>query len=444
LGGLHVAEQRQVYEDVLRAFERWAPDVTRPEVAAQLANVRAEKDFETGLQQATPHAWGMASMVALCIGVWAGGVLTGVNAWKPDIDALLHWGGNATSLVQGGEWWRLGSGMFMHGGIVHLALNMIVLWITGRLLTRWFGNSGFLLVYLGSGLVGSALSLHFAAQLHVVVGASGAVFGVLGAVLVCLLLHRDRFPIRDSKRLLVSMASFAVYSLVQGFVQPGIDNAGHVGGLLAGVVLGRLLIAKFDTAAAPTARWRRWGLGAAGCLAAIVVVGVTAPPAARDMATFRGNIQVMQAVMSEIGDKAKAMQQRQPEMRRNMEMGRMSAAQFAQQILQGPGRSMRQGADRLAALNWGRDDPFGRYAQAQAANLIATADLIDFNIQVASGGNALTGEVKQKEAALTAKVRATQQTVIDQTKQLLSEAQLQALPAAEQQALHVTPAANAR
>jgi rhomboid protease GluP len=138
------------------------------------------------------------------------------------------------------------SATFLHAGVLHIALNMLGLWEAGKQLNRLYGNAQFLMIYIASALVGSALSLHFSAQQAVSVGASGAVFGVLGALLTAMYRHRGRIPGAMSKNVMSSQLVFLVYALGQGFAKEGIDNAAHVGGLLAGSLLAWLLAGKMD------------------------------------------------------------------------------------------------------------------------------------------------------------------------------------------------------
>lgn len=197
--------------------------------------------FMTRLQDEMPVLWVSGSLIALNIAIWLltthGGA--GINSASPE--QLLAWGGNATSEVQRGEWWRLLSATVLHSGFMHVAMNMLGLYSAGALAERLFGHRRFLLIYLGSGLVGSALSLHYAAQQAVSVGASGAVFGATGALLLAIWRQRRDMPADLRKQHLYSLSLFIVYALLQGFGHRGIDNAAHIGGLLSGMALAALL-----------------------------------------------------------------------------------------------------------------------------------------------------------------------------------------------------------
>ncbi|MBC7683363.1 MAG: rhomboid family intramembrane serine protease, partial [Ferruginibacter sp.] len=176
--------------------------------------------------------------------------------------------------------WRLLTAAFVHSGIVHLVMNMLGLWAMGQTAERIYGHRMFSGIYLGSALVASALSLHFSAQNTISVGASGAVFGLAGVVLVAVLRYRDTLPRLFGKQMLRGIGFFVVYSLVQGYLQTGVDNAAHVGGLLAGALMGFILPVRPDLLRVrPQAR----GLLALAAVAALVVgLAVLAPPAAVD------------------------------------------------------------------------------------------------------------------------------------------------------------------
>lgn len=135
--------------------------------------------------------------------------------------------------VLAGEWWRAFTAMFLHGGPDHLIGNMIALYIVGMACEHAFGTARTALVYFGSGVSGAALSL--AASPGPSVGASGAIFGVLGAVIVTLYRHQRHFYVRD-KRIGVVLAAWAAWQLVTGFMTPFIDNFAHLGGLLGGAI----------------------------------------------------------------------------------------------------------------------------------------------------------------------------------------------------------------
>lgn len=247
LGALRKKDQADAVQAVIEGFQRYGGTQAKKAAEAYIEELLAEADFEHRLSKMTPVTWALYLMVALNMGVWLANVLSGVSAFKPLPSDLLRWGANsAASVVEDHQYWRLLSATFLHAGVLHIALNMLGLWEAGKQLNRLYGNAQFLMIYFASALVGSALSLHFSAQQAVSVGASGAVFGVLGALLTAMYRHRGRIPGTMSKNVMSSQLVFLVYALGQGFAKEGIDNAAHVGGLLAGSLLAWLLAGKLD------------------------------------------------------------------------------------------------------------------------------------------------------------------------------------------------------
>ncbi len=151
---------------------------------------------------------------------------------------LLERGALVRAEVLAGEWWRMISATFLHGGFSHLIGNMIVLYIVGMACEHAFGAARMALVYFGSGVAGSTLSL--LASPGPSVGASGAVFGVLAAVVVTLYRNQDRFFVRD-KRIGFVLAAWAAWQLLTGFLSPFIDNFAHLGGMVGGATAALLL-----------------------------------------------------------------------------------------------------------------------------------------------------------------------------------------------------------
>ena len=138
------------------------------------------------------------------------------------------------SLIDAGEWWRLLTPILVHGGVLHLFLNMYILFMYGPNVEQTFGTVRFVLMFLLSGLMGSAFSYAFPPD-SASVGASGAIFGVVG-ILVVYLYRRRRTSFMA--QYLRGMGFFIVANLVFGFLFPGIDNFAHIGGLVGGVLLG--------------------------------------------------------------------------------------------------------------------------------------------------------------------------------------------------------------
>jgi len=143
--------------------------------------------------------------------------------------------------VQQGEWWRLFTAMFLHGGMTHILMNMFSLYIVGRAAEMYFDVKSYLSIYLFSGLIGGLASLSMHPQ-SVGVGASGAIFGVFGALAGFFLAHRDKIS-THAKAFMKDFAIIIGINLVIGFSIPAVDVSAHVGGLFVGM-LGGFLISK--------------------------------------------------------------------------------------------------------------------------------------------------------------------------------------------------------
>lgn len=155
-------------------------------------------------------------------------------------DWVLRWGGNYGPLTLTGQWWRLLSAMFVHLGLVHIAINMWALYELGLLTEEIYGGATTILLYLVTGLAGSIASLA-RNPLIVTAGASGAIFGLAGVLITTLTLNRKSFHPRGLKIALASLIAFAGYNLTYGFLKGGIDNGAHLGGLVCGLALGTAL-----------------------------------------------------------------------------------------------------------------------------------------------------------------------------------------------------------
>ena len=166
--------------------------------------------------------------------------LSGVSPGFPTSDQLKPWGADYGPLTLTTQPWRLLTSTFVHGGLLHIATNMWCLWNLGRMAENIFGRVSFLLIYLFTGISGSLLSVALHPSI-VSVGASGAIFGVAGALITALYFGRLPVPKERLNAALRSLVFFALINLSIGAAVPFIDNAGHVGGLMLGLIIGALL-----------------------------------------------------------------------------------------------------------------------------------------------------------------------------------------------------------
>ncbi len=153
-------------------------------------------------------------------------------------DALTEAGANYGPAIHAGQYWRLVTSMFLHGGLLHLGLNAWALFQLGSLLELLMGSPRMLLIYFLSGIAGSLASATFTQAPSV--GASGAIFGLLGALIAFLLRRRGALT-PQGKSILMQLVGWAVINVFFGFSTPGIDNSAHLGGGAAGLLLGFVL-----------------------------------------------------------------------------------------------------------------------------------------------------------------------------------------------------------
>jgi rhomboid protease GluP len=202
----------------------------------------------------------------------------GAGLWHTSSDVQLFWGANFGPATKDGQWWRLGSAMFLHFGVVHLAMNMLALWDVGRLVERLYGSVRFAAIYFLAGLGGNLLSLVVRGEHAVSGGASGAIFGIYGALLVSLWWERRYLQPREFRWMFWGGACFSIAIIAVGQILPMIDNAAHVGGFCTGVMLGMILLRPLqsETDIPKTLRW-----GATALLLASTAFLVTKIPAPR-------------------------------------------------------------------------------------------------------------------------------------------------------------------
>lgn len=178
-------------------------------------------------------------IIYLNILIWGLMVFSGVHPMEPSVESLIDWGGNLSGLTLNGEQWRLFTSTFLHGGVIHLLLNMYALIQAGAVLEVHFGNHRYALVYVVTGIFASIASAAFSGNV-VSVGASGAIFGLYGLLVSLLITKSLQVTAEERKNLMQSTLIFIGYNVFYGFTKSGIDNAAHIGGLVSGFIIGFL------------------------------------------------------------------------------------------------------------------------------------------------------------------------------------------------------------
>lgn len=170
------------------------------------------------------------SLILICILIFILMYILGNGS--EDTYTLLKFGANLDVLTKNGQYYRLFTSMFLHIGIIHLLCNMYSLYIIGREVEIVFTKKKYLIIYLLSGIAGSILSLAFNHN-TVCAGASGAIFGLLGALLYFGYYYRAYFGASVTR----SILPVVIINLIIGFASTGIDNAAHIGGLVGGILI---------------------------------------------------------------------------------------------------------------------------------------------------------------------------------------------------------------
>jgi len=184
-------------------------------------------------------------LLASIVGLFGLSVLRGfAPTGSPNVEdfvLLISLGAKFTPLMDlNGQWWRLVSAMFLHGSLIHLAFNGYALYILGPDVERMYGTARFAAIYFGAGLAGSVASYAFGDIAAPAIGASGAIFGLMGGLGAFAFSSREVLG-EAARRNLRQIVGLAAINLFIGFSMAGIDNYAHLGGLVGGTLLGLLL-----------------------------------------------------------------------------------------------------------------------------------------------------------------------------------------------------------
>jgi rhomboid protease GluP len=199
------------------------------------------KPLPPGSRAASSYAITIA-LIAINVLVFIAMVARGVSFTQPTLQAVVDWGGDFAPYTLGDhQYWRLLTSCFIHFGIIHIAFNMYVLFQIGPFIEMAFGRARYLLIYFAAGLGGSIVSV-WVHPMAVGAGASGAIFGLYGAVFGFLLRNRRSLDPAVTKSIAKSAGIFVLYNVVYGSITRTTDLSAHFGGLVTGFVVGMLLI----------------------------------------------------------------------------------------------------------------------------------------------------------------------------------------------------------
>ncbi len=197
------------------------------------ASSRARRGLSTGTMRDYPAT---TFLTAINLTVFAGMLLTGGGLMGFSGQQLVNWGGNFGPLTVGGEYWRLITTGFVHANLLHIGFNMWCLWSLGQLSERLFGRWQTLGIYLLTGVGGALLSIAWNPG-RLEVGASGAIFGIAGALLAGIKFGNLSISAGERKSIISSMIFFVILNFTLG-LGGSIDNMCHLGGFVTGLLIG--------------------------------------------------------------------------------------------------------------------------------------------------------------------------------------------------------------
>lgn len=203
------------------------------------------RDFSARLTAVSPRVWVTPALVLANLALFVVTVLMTHRLGGFDVPLLMRLGANFGPYTIGGQWWRLISALFLHHNLLHLLVNLWALWNAGRLCERLYGSWVFLFLYFASGALANLASIAWDPS-RTSLGASGAIFGILGALLAFLAHRGTHVPAQVVRAHAVSTLIFVLFNLVSGALQATTDNAAHIGGLFAGLVLGAIMVRPLD------------------------------------------------------------------------------------------------------------------------------------------------------------------------------------------------------
>jgi rhomboid protease GluP len=179
-------------------------------------------------------------LIAINLFIYLLPLIIGVNVVNMSSEFLLNIGAMyGPAVVLNGEIWRLFTAMFLHGGLEHVAMNMLSLWFVGRVVENWFDKVSYLIIYLVSGVMGGLVSIYIH-PVTVGIGASGAIFGIFGAMAGAVIVHKDMMG-EQFKNFIQQFGFILLLNFIIGVVFESVDMSAHIAGLVAGMVGGAVV-----------------------------------------------------------------------------------------------------------------------------------------------------------------------------------------------------------
>ena len=245
-------------------------ELQKPDAAAYLDAIDREVRLARIVNNPVVLTWWLlaVNVIIWVVAVFYGDTLGITSRYFNNEQLVLYTGMKVNDLVASGQWWRLISSQFVHLDIMHILFNGYGLYVLGPMIERFYGWRRFLLLYLASGTVGALASFFFTDIASG--GASGAIYGLVGALLVFGFKYRDQLPKRVSKALTVGMLPWVVLSIGIGFMESlPMDNAAHLGGLFSGGFFVLLMRSRLRRRASVLTNALIWMLTGAACAALV-------------------------------------------------------------------------------------------------------------------------------------------------------------------------------
>jgi len=236
----HIKDFMEVFEKVKSSTPKreWTTsieDLRTQTVQTVTEEAKQAEEINKVMKLSGSNLYATYAIIGINVIVFILMVINGAGIFTPNAFVHIDWGSNFSPLTLSGDWWRLFTCIFIHFGIIHLAMNSYALYMAGVFLEPMLGKTKYIIAYLATGIFASLASLWWHSEGINSAGASGAIFGLYGVFLA--LLFTNLIPKQMRSSLLQSIGVFVVFNLIYG-TKSGIDNAAHIGGLLSGLIIG--------------------------------------------------------------------------------------------------------------------------------------------------------------------------------------------------------------
>jgi rhomboid protease GluP len=260
-----------------QALDAYGNKHARAAVAKHELEIDSSEAFDVRLKHTMPQAWALYALMSILFGVWVTHLLNGNDLLEPGLVQLWRAGASSTALVKlNHEYWRLFTAIWVQHSLVDLQFHLVTLVFFGRLLNRLVGHVSFMLIYLGSAIIASALSLHFASTQTMVATASSGILGVCAALLSIILFHPENVPSLMRKQVLGGVTVCTGLIFFNAFKHPSNDIAANIAGMFTGFILGFFMSHRSDAphTASANLRFHFW---ATACIVVFVVAFALIP-----------------------------------------------------------------------------------------------------------------------------------------------------------------------